>query len=368
MSENVYFRLGERLNQYPMKMLLVDAYLKILQEFYTEEQAELGAEFPTGALTADELAGTLNRDKEALTELLENMADHGLIFVTKNKDGVSKYALTQFVPGVVEFQLMRGNDTPKDRKVARMLEDFMMDGEMADLWNGIMSDPEAVKEMIPIAPTRTITVEQELPHEKKIYPYEKLSEMMDKEEAFATAKCYCRHHAYLIDRPCKVEGVPEYSCLFVGKEISDYIVSRGFGKGISREEAKEIVLATEKAGLVHNVGNYSDRIFFICNCCGCCCGFLQSLKKFNSDAMIAFSNFGVQANVEECTGCEECFERCQMEALSLVDDVISIDQSLCVGCGNCVSVCPTECLSMVRRSESEPPKSETELALMGFEG
>ncbi len=368
MSEDVYFRLGERLNQYPMKMLLVDAYLKILREFYTEEQAELGAEFPLGAFKSDELAKTLNRDKEALTDLLENMADNGLIFVTKTKEGVSKYALTQFVPGVVEYQLMRGNDTPKDRKVARMLEEYMMDGEMADLWAGIMSDPEALKEMMPIAPTRTITVEKELPHGKQICSYEKLSEMMDKEEEFATAKCYCRHHAYLLDKPCQVEGVPEYSCLFVGRDISDYIVSRGFGKSISKEEAKEIVLATEKAGLVHNVGNYSDKIFFICNCCGCCCGFLQSMKKFQSAAMVAFSNFGVEANLEECNGCEECIERCQMELLSLKDDVISIDHSLCVGCGNCVSACPTECLSMVRRSETEPPEAGEVLAGMGVGG
>ena len=35
MSDDVYFRLGERLNQHQVKMLLVEPYLKILQEFYT---------------------------------------------------------------------------------------------------------------------------------------------------------------------------------------------------------------------------------------------------------------------------------------------------------------------------------------------
>ena len=120
MSEDVYFRLGERLNEFKMKMLLVEPYMKILREFYTEEQATLGAEFPIGAFTAEELAEKLNREKGPLVDLLEDMADNGLIFVTKTDAGVSRYALTQFVPGVVEFQLMRGRDTPKDRPLKKI--------------------------------------------------------------------------------------------------------------------------------------------------------------------------------------------------------------------------------------------------------
>ena len=81
MSEDLYFKLGERLNENPMKMLLVDPFLDILREFYTEEEATLGAQFPLGAHKAPDLAGQLNRDAKELTELLENMADKGLIFV-----------------------------------------------------------------------------------------------------------------------------------------------------------------------------------------------------------------------------------------------------------------------------------------------
>ena len=134
MSEDVYFRLGERLNEYNTKMLLVEPYLKILREFYTEEQAELGAEFPVGVFTVDELVEKLNREKGPLTDLLETMADNGLMFVSKTKEGINRYALTQFVPGVVEFQLMRGRDTPKDRKVAKMIEEFF-EGETKEMDN-----------------------------------------------------------------------------------------------------------------------------------------------------------------------------------------------------------------------------------------
>ncbi len=354
MSEDIYFKLGERLNQYPVKMLLVEPFLKILREFYTEEEARLGSVFPMGSHPASDLAEKLGRDEGPLTDLLETMADKGMVFVTKEA-GTSKYALTPFVPGVVEFQLMRGTDTPKDRKVARMMEDFM-EGEMGDLMRETLKDPEVAKQLIPTPPARTITVEQELPQGTQIYPFEKLTELVEKEDYFGVAKCYCRHHAYLIDQPCQVEGVPEYSCMVFGR-TAEYVVDRGFGKQISKEEAYEILRASEKAGLVHNTNNFIDGTIFVCNCCGCCCGFLKTIKKFDSNAMLAFSNFEVQANREECVGCGDCIDRCQMEALSLVDDLISVEAARCIGCGNCATVCPTECLVMVRRSGAAPPAS-----------
>jgi formate hydrogenlyase subunit 6/NADH:ubiquinone oxidoreductase subunit I len=364
MSEDLYFRLGERLNQYQVKILLVEPYLNILREIYSEEEAALGAELPMGSLSAAELGERLGREEGALAILLERMADRGTVFVTKTEEGVSQYALMPFVPGVVEFQLMRGTDTPRDRKVARMLHEFM-EGEMKDLTKEVMKDPEVAKRMMPDAPARTITVEAELPRGTRIYPFEKLTELVDKESTFAAAKCYCRHHAYLIDQPCKVEGVPEYSCLMFGK-AADFIVDRKFGKRVTKKEAYAILEATEKAGLVHNTNNWIENTGFICNCCGCCCGFLKMVKEYDSSAWLESANFQVQAEFEECVGCGDCIDRCQMDALCLKEEVISIDFSRCIGCGNCVTVCPTGCLSMVRRSEKSPPEGGNALKALGI--
>jgi len=363
-SDDVYYRLGVRLNENQVKMLLIEPFFKILEEFYTSEQAEVGAQFPIGAFTAAELSKTYDQDPESLTEMLESMADNGLIFVIKGKDGVRKYTLTQFVPGVVEYQLMRGRDTPKDRKVAKMLKDFM-EGEMRDLMEEVFKDPEMMKQMMPEAPARIITVEHELPHTTEIYSYEKLSEMIDTDTCFAAATCYCRHQKYLLDDPCKIKGLPQHSCLLLG-EAADYAIDRGFGKRITREEAQEIVLLSEKAGLMHNVGNYSDRAFFVCNCCGCCCEFLGTAKRTKNNAMLEYSNFVVAADQDTCSGCGDCIDRCQMEALSLVDEVISVNKNVCFGCGNCVSVCPTESLSMVRRASVKPPEAKDRLSQMGL--
>lgn len=353
MSEDPYFKLGERLNENPMKMLLVDPFLDILREFYTLEEATLGAAFPLGAHKAPALAKLLNRDEKELTELLETMADKGLIFVAKTEDGDCEYSLTQFVPGVVEFQLMRGTDTPKDRKTARMLHDYF-EGELGKLMGEVMKDPETAKQMMPNPAVRTVTVEKELPAGKEIYPFEKVTELVNREDSFAVAHCYCRHHAYLIDQPCKVEGAPDYSCLWFGK-VADYIVDRKFGKRISKEECLDIVKATEEAGLIHNAGNALDQTVAMCNCCGCCCGFIKMLKKYPHSTIIADSNFQVTIDTESCTGCGDCVDRCQVGALDLSDGVVQAKKDRCVGCGNCVTACPTESLSMVRRKHDEPP-------------
>lgn len=363
-SDDVYYRLGMRLNEHQVKMLLVEPYFKILEEFYTPEQAELGAKFPIGSFTAAELTETYDQDVESLTEMLESMADNGLIFVIKGKDGIRKYTLTQFVPGVVEYQLMRGRDTPQDRKTAKMLKDFM-EGEMRDLMDVAFQDMDMMRQMMPEAPARIITVESELPNETEIYSYERLSELIDKENCFSAATCYCRHHKYLVDDPCKIEGLPQHSCLLLG-EAADYAIDRGFGKRITREEAHDIVLLSEKAGLMHNVGNYSDKAFFVCNCCGCCCEFLATTKRIQNNIMLEYANFLVVADEDTCTGCGDCIERCQMEALSLAEDLISIDEKLCFGCGNCVSACPTESLSMVRRASVTPPQAKERLSQMGL--
>ena len=123
------------------------------------------------------------------------------------------------------------------------------------------------------------------------------------------------------------------------------------------ERANRINLeATEKAGLIHNTNNFTGNLIFICNCCGCCCEFVKMIKELGNTAVLAYSNFEVAIDESSCTGCGDCLERCSMEALSLVDDVVVVKKEHCVGCGNCVSACPTETLSMVRRSNTIPPK------------
>ena len=54
------------------------------------------------------------------------------------------------------------------------------------------------------------------------------------------------------------------------------------------------------------------------------------------------SNYLSQVDEDTCTGCEDCLDRCQMDAISMVDVIAQIDASRCVGCGVCVPTCDSD--------------------------
>ena len=116
MKEDLYIRLGNRLNQNAFQLPLINEVLVFLKEVFSEEEAELGAQFPLGAHTLESLAGLFSREEKELERLLEGMADEGLIFVSKTDEGIKEYSLPPFVPGILEFQNIRGDETDKVKK------------------------------------------------------------------------------------------------------------------------------------------------------------------------------------------------------------------------------------------------------------
>jgi len=46
-----------------------------------------------------------------------------------------------------------------------------------------------------------------------------------------------------------------------------------------------------------------------------------------------------------CIGCKKCEKTCKFGAITVSDNVATIDYSKCVGCGECASVCMTGCLT-----------------------
>jgi NAD-dependent dihydropyrimidine dehydrogenase PreA subunit len=131
---------------------------------------------------------------------------------------------------------------------------------------------------------------------------------------------------------------------------------------ITKEEAKEILINNEKAGLVMQPFN-SQQVGGMCSCCGDCCGMLKSLKKQPSPAGAVKSNYFARVDPEECVGCGTCVERCQMEAIEVPEDKSVIDLNRCIGCGLCVTTCPQEALKLAKKSEDQqyvPPESGAE--------
>jgi Fe-S-cluster-containing hydrogenase component 2 len=80
---------------------------------------------------------------------------------------------------------------------------------------------------------------------------------------------------------------------------------------------------------------------------------LRGIKQFDKPADLVSNLFIAQHDAGLCSACEACIERCQMEAITLVDWAVSLNLERCIGCGLCVSTCPSGALSLVLKAE--PP-------------
>jgi len=340
--KDVYERLRDRLDDlatgYPATESGVE--ISILKRLFTEEEAEFFLQLSRLLQTSEDVAKRLDRDSEEVSALMERMAKKGLLF-RQRKGELLRYSAVPFVVGIYEFHV-----NALDPDIAREFEEYY---ETA-FGRTIQSFKTPVMRAIPI--------NRELVATWPIAPYEDVLEILDNQEVIAVAPCICRKEAELNDRAC---DKPLETCFMFGS-LAHYYVENSMGRYISKQEARDIVKRNEEVGLVMQPFN-SQKVSGMCSCCGCCCGMLRSLKKQPSPAAAVQSNYFAQVDRDECTGCETCLDRCQMDAILIVDDTAEINLDRCIGCGLCVSTCPSNALQLVRKPEEElyqPPKSGTE--------
>jgi Na+-translocating ferredoxin:NAD+ oxidoreductase RNF subunit RnfB len=143
--------------------------------------------------------------------------------------------------------------------------------------------------------------------------------------------------ALLRGRPC---GHPTEVCIKFD-EMARYVIDRGLGREIGREEAGELVTMAAEEGLVHFVDNAAGDIKHNCNCCGCACWNVGTIRrrKIPRDAIMA-TYFLRETEEDACTGCGACAEICPVEAVTMEGDRPVVDLDWCIGCGVCVPRCP----------------------------
>ena len=358
MKNDVYVRLGERMNKFEGRYPLLDSYLKVLQTTCTEEEAEFASKFPDKSCTLRELANIYKKDESELSKLLETMARKGVIFNFTSETGDKKYDLNPILPGAMEYYILRRLDKPE--KIKKYLELFaQMAVESKEYIDRIMEDdPEKAKTYLPSEPHfRTLTINEALPDKKEVYSYENVLEMVENQTSFAAMLCTCREGiGPSFTGPCRVEGVPRRHCLQFGR-TAEFVLEQKIGdaKRITKQECKDIIKVCNKAGLVQNVNNFIDDLHFICNCCPCCCGIVQQVKMLGptQSGLVEPTNFIPAVDERSCTGCGDCVDQCPVEAISLKDDVAFFNREGCLGCGFCATICPVECIILERVSNKK---------------
>ncbi len=341
-------RLDDLATGYPATESKIE--IRLLERLFTEEEAELYLQLSPFLEKPKDVANRLNRDPAEIEPMMERMAQKGHLF-RKRKGHLVRYSAVPYVVGIFEHQLGR-----MDEGFARDHEEYF---ETA-FGKTIQSFKTPV--------LRTVPINRQLVANYPVAPFEDVLQIIENQKKIAIAPCVCRTTTKLAGKGC---DKPVENCFSFGSH-AEYYVENKMGRYITIDEAKEIVIKNEEAGLVMQPFN-SQKIGGMCSCCGDCCGVLRSLKMHPHPAEMVQSNYFAQVDDEECTGCETCLERCQMEAIDVVDGIAEINLVRCIGCGLCVTTCPVDAIELIKKPEEElyePPRSgaETYMKIMQERG
>jgi Pyruvate/2-oxoacid:ferredoxin oxidoreductase delta subunit len=343
MAEKVYHDLCEVLDKrggrYPGRD--IPEFYILVEELFTPEEAAVYNAIPKGYNQAEAIAKEMGKEITEISPILEGMAFKGLC-TAGSMGGVTFYSAPVFVPGIFEYQFMRGSKTERDKKLAKLIHAYK---------SALDAGQGPPKETFPTS--RVIPVDKKIQAENSIHTYQQVASYIEKYQPLAVATCFCRHEAKLLDEKDDC-GKPDEVCMTFGMG-AQFIIDRKMGRQISKEEALKILEQTEEAGLVHATSNRQE-IDFLCNCCSCHCMMLKTALAQPKPGLAMNSGFKPQHDGEECTACGSCIDRCPTGALVMGDeDVPVLNSDLCIGCGVCATGCDFEAITLVARADILPP-------------
>jgi NAD-dependent dihydropyrimidine dehydrogenase PreA subunit len=347
MVDQVYGKLAGAINARSTAFPAVkcDEFYALVEFLFTPEEAAIFAAMPLELSSTEEIAVNIpTEDFKNLTEQLDIMADKGLIHI-RERDGVKLYEALPFVPGITEFQLMRGIVDDKHKKFAVLLRDY----SKAMIRTMLSADAPPMEYS---APGRKVPVDQEVDSKSTIVPLHELKELLRKTEYISVGTCICRHQGALLGRP---SSKPVNNCMVLG-ESAKFAAERGFTTRLTQEEAVQRIEEAEEAGLIHTFANSPDRFTnLLCNCYKDLCLITRMTGKSPSPSTAVNARYLITINENSCTACEACIPRCQMDALKMADGRLLRDEIRCIGCGICMWVCPTDALELRPRPASKIP-------------
>jgi NAD-dependent dihydropyrimidine dehydrogenase PreA subunit len=354
MAKDIYRRLAKHLSALGMGYPVKEELLEILKENFTPQEAEVALAIPTKVIPLEPapvsaILPHVKLSKEELGSILSNLAQRGLLFSKKLKNGEVGYALQQFGYGFPQTFFWRGVDTPNAKKMAELTLKYS-DKDQLKVTYG-----ETETKAFRYVPA-TLSLD---PESHAVFPFEMMEELLQKVRTIALVHCPCRATAQLIGK--KRCDHPLDVCIKYD-DLAEYVIEQGIGKKITKEETLHILKKCEEAGLVHLVDNAREGIKHSCNCCGCCCWSVGTIrrKKIPRDVLMA-TYFLRETDEERCTGCGLCVDICPVQVIKMEGDFPVIDKEWCIGCGVCAAPCPVSAVKLVRKSDAIPPKDFKEL-------
>lgn len=356
-SKSDLVALIDRLNRYPIGLVDNAPLREILSRLFSEQEAFVASRFPLHEATLDELAGLTGLARDALADILEAMADKGLVMDLPYA-GTVYYLLVPGLIGFMEFSFMRRRkdlpiDLPLD-ELARLMDDYLRgqgrSGQAAEFFGSRT------------ALTRALVYDEHIPVASRIASYEDARRIVAQADYGAVTLCYCRHKQEHLGRACRKGAPVEDICIVLG-EGARFLVRRGF----AQERDKATLLATlaraRALGLTHVTDNVRDRPSFICNCCRCCCELMAGVQSGFPDG-IAKTPFLARIDPERCDYCGECLRTCNVKCIGMAEASRhrprgerygEVDAAVCLGCGACIDACTKNAIALVPRPRRPVP-------------
>jgi len=356
-----YRLLQERLNRNVTGAPGSDAMLRVLRLLFTPEDAHVARQLPQ-LVGLPTLAEKLETDPEQLGSHITSMAERGLL-LDFERDGTRYVVATPVVIGFYEFTFMRPRpDAPME--------------EYAEAFNALFEDEDFVRSVF----TETTQIGRSLVREEilpeggtEILDWERATEVVRTAETVAVSLCPCRTDAGLRGEAC---DAPTRTCMTFGNSAR-IMIRAGIAEPITNDEGIEILNEAKAMGLAQTGDNVREEISYLCNCCGCCCGMMRSIKRYNIYDGIVPSNWLATVDHTKCRGCGLCAKACPVDAIDVVlthgkglrRNWSVVDPDRCLGCGVCYDACRWEARGMEPRKERPyiPTDMMERIAMMAIE-
>ncbi len=341
-TTDVFQRLAAHLSMTGMP--LTDALVTLLKETFTQKQAQVALHLtpwptPLKTQTIDEIAEHCGIAQDTIRETLDELVGKNLIFCTTGVDGQKSYGFHHAGFGFPQSFFWDGSQSETARKMTKLVLKYFNRDTTKKAFGGTDTKPY-----------RYIPIHHSLePEQQAVLPHDQMQTIIDNADTIAVAHCPCRVQAKLWGRGCNhsLEVCLKFD------ELADYLIAQKLGRPITKKEAADIIDQAAQEGLVHFVDNVTSKVKHNCNCCGCACWNVGSIRRrrIPRDELMAVY-FLRNIDPDNCTGCENCVDICPVAAIEMEDDIAVVDTDWCIGCGVCATQCDFDAVHITYRDET----------------
>lgn len=308
-------------------------FLAILEATMTSDEARLCSELFKPA-TALELSVRLSLNDKTVYKMLESLVNRGLLTKGKTQYGFHT-SLLAFHHDTADSGVFTG-PYETSQKIKDCWKDFFVN-EWADIFLQDYETNLAAFRARTIWPAIGAIEMSPNISADQILPQENWKLIIEKAKRRIIAPCGCRVLWGTPGGSCENHPLIRCFSCFDNDRGKYYIDKPGrLLREYSLQETLDVVYEAEKAGLVH---------WGVCYCCNHTCEKLFPLTRANKLNLTPPNRFQAFVNKDLCSGCQDCVDRCQFNAIEMRKEAGSkklksfIIAENCKGCGICIVGC-----------------------------